>query len=201
MKRKNNKGIGLIELLIVVAIGAMTAPILFWVFSYGVQSYSSYNKYIDQHYKVMEVTQRIRRDVEEAAAYKVVYDATVDPIAASVVTLWIPDDDGDADTFDTRIWRVSNGSLFFKSISNGSIADGISATLDGNGYSEILGGLDTTTVADSPSNYMPTRFEWIDDRILLSIKPVSENMAVSKNRNVTKPVVTEFGVRYKDQIN
>lgn len=198
MKRKNNKGIGLVELLIVMAVSAMTAPILFWVFSYGIQNYTSYNKYIDQHYKVMDVTQRVRKDIEEAAAFKIVYDATVYPIAASVLTLWIPDDDADVNTFSIRTWKVEGGKLYLK-YSTGTIDDGKTSTLESTGYSEVLGGLDTDTVAAVP-NYMPTRFENIDDRILLSIKPLTEKTVVSKNRNVTKPVVTEFSVRYKEEI-
>ena len=198
MKRKNNKGIGLVELLIVMAVSAMIAPILFWVFSYGIQSYTSYNKYIDQHYKVMEVTQRVRKDIEEAAAFKIVYDATVTPIAASVLTLWIPDDDTDVNTFKIKIWKIDGEKLYSKH-STGTIDDGKAAALESDGYSEILGGLDTDTVTAIP-NYMPTRFENIDDRILLSIKPLTENTVVSKNRNVTKPVVTEFSVRYKEEI-
>lgn len=201
-KLKNNKGIGLVELLIVIAVAAMTAPLLFNVFIYGLHSYGSYNKYIDQHYKVMEVTQRIRKDVEEAAAFKVVYDATVDPITESVLALWLPDDDGDVGTYSVRIWKVSGGCLYFKGLSNETIENGINAAAEPAGYSEILGGLDTSTVAASPSNYMPTRFDYIDinKRILLSIKPVAQNTATSKNRNVAKPVITEFCVRYKDKI-
>jgi len=202
MKIKSNKGIGLIELLIVIAVAAMTAPLLFRVYIFSLHSFGSYSKYIDQHYKVMEVTQRIRKDVEEAAAFKVVYDATVDPITASVLTLWLPDGDGNTGTYSVRIWKVSGGCLYYKSLSNGTIENGINATEESTGYSEILSGLDTATVAASPSNYMPTRFDYIDinKRILLSIKPAAQNTAASKNRNVAKPIITEFCVRYKDKI-
>ena len=197
--KNNNRGFSLIELLIAVAVSALAAPLVFWIFSYGIQSYSSYSKYMEQHYKVMDVTQRIRKDIEEAAAYKVVYDATVTPIPASVLTLWIPDGDSDYNTFTIRTWRIGDGGLFLKS-STGTAEDGRAAALDGSGYSGVLDGLDTATVEAVP-NYMPTRFECIDDRILLSIKPLADNTAAAKNRNVNQPVVTEFSVRYKEKIN
>lgn len=200
-KIKNNKGIGLVELLIVIAVAAMTAPLLFSVFMYGLQSSVSYNKYIDQHYKVMEVTQRVRKDVEEAAAFKVIYDSSASPITESVLILWLPDDDGDAGTFSVRIWKVSGGCLYYKGLGNTTYEVGIDAAKDPTGYSEILRGLDTSTVEAEPI-YMPTRFDYIDinKRILLSIKPAAQNTTASKNRNVTEPVVTEFCVRYKDKI-
>jgi len=198
MKFYDKKGISLVELLIVIAVSALTAPILFWVFGYGIKCCSSYSRYIDQHYTVMELTQRIRKDIEEAAAFKIVYDATVDPISASVLTLWIQDTDGDVNTYSIRSWRVENGKLYLKSIT-GTIDEGRTATLDNSGFTEIMGGLNTATVTATP-NYMPTRFEKIDERILLSIKPVAQNTVASKNRNVEKPVVTEFSIRYKDEI-
>ena len=200
MKWKNNKGIGLIELLVVIAVVAMTTPLLFWMFTYGLQSYSSYNKYIEQQYKVMDVTQRIRKDIEESAAYKIAYDTSVNPIPLNILTLWVPDDDSDVSTFSIRIWKIEAGKLYLKT-GAGTVSDGLDAMADGSGYTEILGGLDTSTDTDHLGNYfLPTRFEFVKDRILLSIKPVKENTVVSKNRNVIKPVVTEFSIRYKENI-
>lgn len=196
MKTKNNKGIGLIELLVVTAVIALTTPILFWVFLYGVQSFSTYSKYMEQHYKIIDVTQRIRKDVEEAAAYKVVYKADVSPIPGSVLILWIPDDDGNdaIDEFTIKAWKLYEGSLLFKSCSGG-LADGKEDL--NSGFSEILDGLDTSTVTEGGSNYMLTRFEKSGNRLLLSIKPAAENIYGFKNRNVTVPIITEFSVDYK----
>jgi type II secretory pathway pseudopilin PulG len=198
--KSNNKGISLIELLVGVAVVAITAPMLLWFFMFGIQSFSTYNKYIEQHDRVIDVTQRIRKDVEEAAAYKVVYDTTVSPIVASVLTVCIPYNDGNEDTFTIKTWRLEDGELLFKSCT-GDYAKGHDEALDSTGYSKILDGLDTSTIEAPSSRYMPTRFQKYDNRVMLSIKPIERNKNVHKNRNVTKPVITEFSVDYKDQIN
>lgn len=205
MRIKNNKGIGLIELLIVIAVAAMTAPLVSWVFVNSVRSYNSYNKYINQHYTVIDVTRRICKDVEEALAYKVGYDTDNE---VSGLALCIPEDtdgDGANDRFSIRIWKLSNGRLEFKSC----IRDDIDNTeinalfTDIDGYNEVLSGLDTALAGEEPNRYIPTRFEYmsINKRVLLSIKPAALNTGASQNRNVNGPVSTEFCVRYKDNLD
>lgn len=200
--RKNKKGFALVELLVVVAVVAMTTPLLFWVYLYGIQTFSTDNRYVEQHYKIIDVTQRIRSDIEKAAACKVVYDASATPLEASVLALWIPDDDADtADNYFIRIWRLEDGKLLFKS-GTGGYGAGSAQALDSSGYDTLLDGLDTAAaVKDDGTAYMPTRFEKLGDRVVLSIKPIETNERAFKNRNVTKPIITEFSVAYKDLVN
>jgi len=201
--RNNKKGYGLIELLMVVAVVAMMTPLLFWVYVHGIQSFSTNSRYVQQHYKVIDATQRIRKDIEESASCKVAYDATVEP-RISVLRLWIPVEDLQIhDRYIIKTWWLENGELLFNSY-EGDYNTGKDEALENTDFIMILDGLDTTAVKTEIGTwYMPTRFEKHSDdsRIVLSIKPLGTNDHAFKNRNVTKPIITEFSVLYKDLIN
>ncbi len=205
--KKNKKGYSLIELLLVVAVIALSMPLLFWIYMYGVQTFSTDNRHMEQHYKIINVTQRIRQDIEEAAACKVPYNASASEAPqASELTVWIPDqDETTSDYYIVKRWRLEDGHLYFKSCEGvyPAVEDPVEteAALAATGFVSILDGLDTNAVLDGGRWHMPTRFEKIADTIILSIKPVETNELAFRNRNVTKPIITEFSVSYKNLID
>lgn len=205
--KKNQKGYGLIELLLVVAVIALSMPLLFWIYIYGVQTFSTDNRHMEQHYKIINVTQRIRQDIEEAAACKAPYNASAsEGPQASELTVWIPDqNEMTSDYYTVKRWRLENGHLYFKSCEGEypAVEDPVETedALAGIEFISILDGLDTKAVQDGSRWHMPTRFEKIADTIILSIKPVETNDLAFRNRNVTKPIITEFSVSYKNLID
>lgn len=196
MKINNNKGFGLIELLVVIAVVALSVPVVLSVYIYGLQFSSTYSRYMEQHFQVVDVTQRIRKDIEEAAAYRVVY--TPHDSSPNALVLWIPEEDAGgeiaAGDYTIRIWKLENEKLLLKTCAADSE---IEVELGGSGFEPVLEGLDTSVVGGDAL----TRFERVTgERLLLSVKPVEKNAPLHRNRNVTKPIITEFSVLYKESL-
>ena len=208
--KNNKKGYGLVELLLVMAVIAISMPLLFLIYTYGIQAFSTGNRQVEQHYKIIDVTQRIRKDIEEAAAIKVYFDASDEgKPEASELTVWIPDDDeATLDYYMVNRWRLEDGQLYLKSCQGTYPAsDNFLAAedgLDAIAFTPILDGLDTGAVQwENGTWHMPTRFDKSlnGDVIILSVKPVETNEFAFRNKNVTNPIITEFSVLYKKIIN
>lgn len=199
---KNRKGFSLTELLVVMAIIGITMPLIFTIFVFGIEDYSTTTKYVDQQYSVMEVTRYIRQDVE--AAKKVTYVLTSDDASAKIgeVIFEFPDKslrvwkfgkfhEADYDGIDTVIGLgLKNVKSTEYTFDEATDKYSINTSVE---YQGIIGKLDLTKSTfdvDGFSGDGPTKF-------ILTIKPEQLNKTKYKGRNINENIITEFSVRYK----
>jgi type IV pilus assembly protein PilA len=170
---KKNSGFSLIELLIALMIVAMVTTLATIVLTFGLQSFGTSTKQISQQAKVLEVTGRIRKDIEEAAScgYK-------NSAGGSAIELKYPEPE-----VPDRVWIFKNSGLYLK------IGTAMEVL--------VVGGLDTNLLNNGDYDTRVTRFQKINNSIYLSIKPVKTNTTLHQNRNINNLVITEFSVKYK----
>lgn len=200
---KNKKGFSLTELLVVMAIIGITMPLIFTIFVFGIEDYSTTTKYVDQQYSVMEVTRYIRQDVE--AAKKITYVRETEDASAKIVEVIFEFPDK-----SLRFWKFGKfheadddgintvEGLGLKVIPSsghsGQDADtGKYVITSPNEYEDIIGKLDLTQSGfevDSFSGDGPTK-------LILTIKPEQLNKTKYRGRNINENIITEFSVRYK----
>jgi len=97
LKAFNKKGITLVEIVITLALVAVVTPLVFAVFTYGVDIYYSYGRYIEQQDNVSDVLSHLRGDIKNAYQYKV---------EDNVLTLIYSDG-------TQRIWKLADSKLKF----------------------------------------------------------------------------------------
>ncbi|MFZ5990041.1 MAG: PulJ/GspJ family protein [Bacillota bacterium] len=170
MLRLNNKGITLVEMLIVVALIGLITPVIFAVFIQGVQDYSGINNYMDQQNKVVDVIRYIRQDVDGAEKYKIVNSNPSDPFRVDKVVF-------EMTSGEKREWRFESNKLILN-INSGS--DRV-----------IVNEIDTTK---SKFQYINTSG---NERLVLNIKPERDSDIKNKARSIQDVIITEFSVRYK----
>lgn len=183
MLLKNKKGFSLIELLIVLAIVGLMAPLLFVVFVSGIEDYSTTTKYLDQQYTVIEVTRLIRQDVEESKTITFTKDATTGEITA-IKFEFPPNTIG-----STTVARASKEWKFATFTDSGKDYDGLGLDVGATGHSTLV--IDDLDLTNS-------KFELDGTRLILTIKPKQLNMTKYRGRNVNENIITEFSVRYKE---
>ncbi len=191
MKLSNRKGMGILEVVVVMGIIAVLMPIVYMIFVDGIRTCNTYRKFLYQYDKVDGVVMRIRKDIEQAAYYKVVYEPDN---SRSILVLRYHDYD---DTGKEKTWKIEDERLYVKTDLPGAPGS----------FEEVLGGLDTAVVSvpaappEPAKKYMPSRFEKIGDKVILGVKPEATNTRIHRNRNIEKPVITEFSVKYKEFIS
>lgn len=170
--KMNNKGFSLIEVVLVLAITAIIAPMFYGIFNFGLSSYTTGNNYLIQQDIVTDSINILSSDIERAASYRL-WNTDTDKYE---LTLW----DRNIDTYNLvneRTWILGDNSLSFD---NGS---GILNT--------VIKDIDTTN----------SKISLFDSSIQIEIKPINKNDVINKNRNVLKPVITEVLVLYKEKVN
>lgn len=113
IRKFNRKGISLVEIVITLALVAVITPILFVVFTYGVDIFYSYGRYIEQQDTVSDVLNHLRGDIKNAYQFKV---------EDNVLTLI--DSEG-----TQRIWAIDDNKLKFISSTGNEhdVVEGIDA--------------------------------------------------------------------------
>ena len=93
-KGLNKNGISLVEVVISVALIAVISPVLYAVFTYGVDVYYSYGRYVKQQDTVIQVLNHLRGDVKNAYKLEVDDDNKVLTLIDSEHTqrIWAIDD-------------------------------------------------------------------------------------------------------------
>lgn len=168
-KIKSKRGFSFIELLIALMVVAMVSTLVTTLLLFGLQTFGTSTKQIAQHDVVMDVTQRIRNDIELAAScgYK-------NTLTESVLKLTFPDPLAVPD----REWKFYDSKLYL----NGE---------------EVIHGLNTELEDSTDGDTRISRFQKLDNCIYLSIQPTKTNTTIHLDRNVRKPIITEFSVAYK----
>mgnify|MGYP000854752596 CR=1 FL=1 len=104
-KGLNKNGISLVEVVISVALIAVISPVLYAVFTYGVDVYYSYGRYVKQQDTVIQVLNHLRGDVKNAYKFEVDDDNKVLTLIDSEHT--------------QRIWAIDDNKLkFIDSVGN-----------------------------------------------------------------------------------
>jgi len=166
---KDKKGYSLVELLIVFAILAIITPVIFSLLYYGIEDFQTNSKNLDQHKKVLDIMQVIRKDIEEASE--------VQAFDKKLVIL--------AESGSTKYWKFDGDTLKFSSddTTYNIALTGLSYTLDA-----LNNKIPESTFEKSMS---------VNDRIIVKIKPQNSNASRYQERNISNPIITEFSVRYK----
>ncbi|HEY9063230.1 MAG TPA: hypothetical protein VIO64_22450 [Pseudobacteroides sp.] len=170
---KNKKGISLIEVLLYVALLGMVLPMVSTMLMHGFDSYKSNYRFIEQENMISNVTHLIRKDIESAKT--IIFNPD-----GKEITLKFSGKSDKTWKFDSTDSTIKVGSTIVArniDVSKSSF----DKQIDSLSYTETHTG---AKVFDK-------------GYILLTIKPVETNKKI-KNRNFTKPIITEFSVRYKE---
>lgn len=177
LKNINCKGVSLIELLVTIAVISVITPVIFMIFVNGYHTFVGGTNYIDQQYKIQDVIDSIRDDIEKAKEITfIVEKKKIDPLVIynSVEFNF----SNDVSKIDKRTWKFENGQLMLK-INNGEFV---------------------TVVRDIDSDM--SYFAYYTDgygvkQLVLDIFPLSNDRILNKGSNVQELITTEFSVRYK----
>jgi len=194
---KNKKGLSLTEVLVALALVGIVSPLIFTIFVFGLEDYSTTTKYVNQQYSVMEVTRYIRQDVE--ASKKVTYVCTEEEEGLKIreVIFEFPDK-------SLRMWKfesLGDDENSFKGLRLKSVPkdkydldDGKYVIDSSIEYQNIIdkldlsqSGFDVDTLSEDTG---PTK-------LMLTIRPERLNKTKYRGRNVNENIITEFSVRYK----
>lgn len=176
---KNKKGISLIEVLLYVTLLGIVLPMISTILMHGFDSYKSNYKFIEQENTISNVTHLIRKDIESAKT--IIFS----PDGKSITLKFLGKSD--------KTWMFDSTNSTIKAGSN-VVAKNIDVSQ--SSFEKYINS------ADIEQGYDGTNLTNINiykkGYIILTIKPQETNDKKYKNRNFTKPIITEFSVRYKE---
>lgn len=100
---KNKKGFTLVEMVITFAIVAIISPLIFFVFSYGVDVFHSYDRFVVQENAVLKTMEYIRRDLQDATTVSV-------PSNKKIVLTYI---DRSGVSRSNKEWEIRNDNALY----------------------------------------------------------------------------------------
>jgi len=194
MKIADRRGFTIIEILIALLVVAVISTVMTSMLIFGLNTFSTSTNNISQHDLVIDIMNRIGKDISEATAYKYYPDMT-DTHPYTELTLQFPNK-------NRKRWRFQDGTLALAILTYDSSTD----TYNEKDYPDLLKGLDTdktTTIGGITKVDFISKFEKFDSTssIQLTVKPTATNTNRYKERNVNKPIITEFSVLYKGVIS
>ncbi|AEV68045.1 PulJ/GspJ family protein [Acetivibrio clariflavus] len=193
---KNKKGISLTEVLVALALVGIVSPLIFTIFVFGLEDYSTTTKYLNQQYSVMEVIRYIRQDIE--AAKKVTYLYTEEAEGPEIKEIIFEFPNG-----DLRMWKfeaLGDDGDSFKGLRLKSVPKG-KYTLDDEKYEITDSSIEYQNIIDkldlSQSGFEIKSESATPSKLILTIRPERLNKTRYRGRNVNENIITEFSVRYK----
>ncbi|WP_265443357.1 PulJ/GspJ family protein [Acetivibrio straminisolvens] len=181
MLKNNCKGTTLVEMLVVIAIMGITAPIIYTIFIGGLNDFARGCNFIDQQHDIQDVIRQVRHDVQDAKTVEVWTTGEVaakgeKKLSSVSFTMNLPEE-----TEKKREWKFEDDSLQLRTINNGIAGEFVKA-------------VDNVDVAKS-------YFEYYEDgdvkQLILHILPKRNDRIVNKAGNVQSEIITEYSVRYK----
>jgi len=198
----NRKGFTLVEMLITVALIGILSPLLFSIFVFGIQDYTSTNKYIGQQNKVNEAIRLIRQDYEECKEVVVGMTSVADGAKVIWVKFEFPESYATPAPSATPIPKPKNKVWsFFKDEGTLSLYVGNDdpvTQFDSMAFSPMVKGL--KTLPTDPTDFAYSKFEFNSDTLKLYVKPIADNEQY-RGRNIKEQIITEFSVRNKYKKN
>lgn len=196
MKTSNNKGIALVEMIIVIALIAIVLPLIFQLYMFGQETFSYNTRLIAQQYTVTNVLSHIRGDVQEAASVDTAPSETADGQKIVTLKLGYYDSGTPAAITKVRYWRI-RGTPGGEGILEYSGEKNISDILTDSDYAEVVTGLDMDKCNFKRSvNSNPNR-----DRLSIQVKPIETNTGKGAAKNMREPIITEISVLYKENLD
>jgi len=183
MRILNNKGMSLIEMLIVMAIIGIATPLILVFFVANMRGYAGTNHYIGQQYELQDAIRYIREDVE-AAKDVIIYRDPSNPTVVTRVGFIKPG------STEQRVWSFESdplsGWLYLKVYNDGDL------THPPDSQSKMVENIDISEC----------KFDYREElagantykHLMLYIKMKKDE---NKERNFQEVIKTEFSVRYK----
>jgi type II secretory pathway pseudopilin PulG len=175
---ERKKGLTLIELLLYIALLGIILPIMTSILMYGFDTYNTNVKFIKQEDMISNVSHLLRKDVEKARRIEI--NST-----NNEMTLYFYDGTG---AFTQKKWKFDNTDNTLK-VNDKTIIKNIDA--NNSSFKTDLAGASSTLTSEGKTL-------WNNGTLILTLKPIETNKKKSQNRNFTKPIITEFSVRYKE---
>lgn len=190
---RDNKGIALIEMIVVLALIVIVLPLILQLYMFGQETFSYGNKLIAQQYTVTTTMQHIRGDIQNAASVETsaTYMNPGDPYP-KVITLKLGYISSGSTTIDKfRYWR------FYSNAANEGTLERSEETSESNptalvdsDYSKVVTGLDITGCVFSRTVSDPYK-------LTVKIKPLETNSGKWTSKNMRESIITEISVLYK----
>lgn len=203
MKKSNNRGFTLIEMLLVLAIICIMLPLIYQLYIFGQETFTYNSRLIAQQYTVTNVMSHIRSDIRKAAVVSV--ENTDDEHSSGypkIITLklgYIDTDPGSPaqpDIYKIKYWRFYCEKEGDEGVLQYSGEKDPGDAVENGDYNTVVTGLDI----------MNCKFERLTesspecDYLTVQIKPLETNTGKANARNVREPIKTEISVLYKDEL-
>ncbi|HOM01407.1 MAG TPA: type II secretion system protein [Acetivibrio sp.] len=181
MLKNNCKGATLVEMLVVIALMGITAPIVYAIFIGGLNDFARGCNFIDQQYDIQDVIRHIRHDVQDAKTVEIWTTGDVGTMGEKKLgsvsfTVSLP---GEPEV--KKEWKFEDDSLQLRISESGSVG----------AFAKAVDNVDIDK----------SYFEYYEDgdvkQLILHILPKQNDKIVNKAGNVQKEIITEYSVRYK----
>ncbi len=181
---KKNRGLSLVEVLLYVAILGLILPMMTTMYLHGFNSYKTNYNMIKQEETINNISLMLRKDIELAKSIKFESDKEI------IINF-------QGTSVSPKTWKFDSVDNTLKM---GSVV--MAKDLDTTNCSFVKDVSNPVTVntgsGSTPYTTAVGAQIYKNGSLILTIKPIETNNTVSKNRNFTKPIITEFSVRYKE---
>jgi len=191
---RNKRGVTLVELLVVLALMAIMAPLLTNLFMMISRDYDTSTKFVKQMDRINEASQRLSKDIGEAHK---VYQPDIDVNLIVLKTMKIDSTNKNiasaTDVEYFKCWRLKGNELqYCKKLGDITVI----STLSDSDFVTVVSGLSDSSKfqLSSPSGTSPSG-NATDFYALL--QPIADNKSIHTNRNMNIPVVLSFKVNEK----
>lgn len=198
MKKLNNNGLALVEMMMGLALLAMLLPFIYHLYLFGQETFANNNRLIAQQYAVTNTMMHIRGDIHEAAS--VCTEATAEGVYPRAVTLKLGFIKESSTITKCKYWRFYCTSASEAGVLQYSGEVDASHIIMDSEYSDVVTGLDISGCSFERTGGMLTDDGKlvVDDTLTVEIKPFETNTGRAEGHNVKEPVKTEISIFYKD---
>lgn len=181
MFKNNCKGVTLVEMIVVIALMGIMAPIIYVVFIGGLNNFARGCNFIYQQYDIQDAIRQVRHDVQDAKTVEMWMTGEVaargkEKLSSVSFTMSLP---GEPEV--KKEWKFADDSLQLRFVNNGVA-------------SEFVKVIDNIDISKS-------YFEYYEDgevkQLILHILPKQNEKILNKAGNVQNEIITEYSVRYK----
>lgn len=195
MNFTSNKGISLIEMLLVLVLIAVLLPVLYQIYFFGQETFGYSSRFIRQQYIVTNTLRHIRGDIQSAATVKVSSENTglgqgeIYPKAYTMRLGYY----GNSTTIETyKFWRFYCGGPSEEGKLQYGGSRSPADTVNNEDYIDVVKELDIKGCK------FERQVSFVD-KLIVWIKPKETNQGRVRRKNMEDPIITEISVLYKDE--